>query len=124
MKPPSHLRILHGVGVGALLYHIFMVVLGGGASDGVSGWAALALWGFFALMLIRRPATWSLGMGILLLAVVLMQSGLWWLAVSQGRAEPHWVSFAVSELPYLVGAVCCLRLWSLLRKPRVPHANS
>lgn len=118
MKLTGTTRILHGIGVGALLYHIFVVVQGGGARDGISGWAALALWGFFALMLIRRPAAWSLGIGILLLAVVLIQSGLWWLAASRGKVEGNWVSFAASELPYLVGGVCCLCLWNLLRKAR------
>lgn len=118
MKLTGSARIFHGLGVAALLYHIGGVVLGGGARDGVQGWAALAVWGFFAVMLITRPATWSLGMGILLLVVVMIQTGLLWLAVSHGKADPNWLNFAASELPYLVGGVCCVRLWFLLRKPK------
>ena len=118
MTATSSIRIVHGFGVAALLYHVGVVVQGGGATGGVGGWSALAIWSFFAVMLIRRPAKWSLGMGILLLSIALVQSGLWWLAVSRGKAEANWMKFAASETPYLIGAVCCLRLWSLLRKSR------
>lgn len=118
MKHTGSTRLLHGFAVAALLYHIGVVVQGGGAKDGLSGWAALALWGFFTVMLITRPAKWSPGMGILLLTVVLIQSGLWWLAVSRGKVDANGMKFAASELPYLVGAVCCLRVWSLLRQPQ------
>lgn len=118
MKLTGPARILHGFGVAALLYHIGLVLYGGGIRDGVAGWAALAIWGLFAIMLIRRPA-WSLGMGILLLSIVLIQTALWWLAVSRGKVEADWMTHAAYELPYLVGGLSCLRLWNLLRKSKV-----
>jgi hypothetical protein len=76
---------------------------------------AFTIWGYFVLMIWKRPRQWGLGLGIFLVFVLGFQTFLWRLALADPKHHAMGVSdstldFILYEVPLAVAAVSCILL--------------
>lgn len=81
----------------------------------------LAIWGFLAWKVWKRPRNWGLGVGIFVLLLIPFQTWLFHLAMANAafRAQGYaWTSFLLlDELPLLVAGVSCITLRFICPRP-------
>jgi hypothetical protein len=120
MKTP---KIIHWIAVLSLGYYVLkgVILFRTGGSIGES--LAIGVWLFLWWMLFRRPQSWGLGIGIVMLCAIAVQAGLWRLALTSPKKEElgisdSWLAFVIGRLPLLVGGTASISLrWLYKTEP-------